>query len=75
MINFTKLIESEKTARDFIEDAVTSDIAIERPNQSPDKPYEDDEILNKSHILGFPEEEKKLHYLRLEQQMLMMQDL
>lgn len=55
MKTFIQLIESEKTTKEFIEDAVTSAVAIERPNQSPDKPYEDDEILNKSHILGFPE--------------------
>lgn len=73
MINFTRLIESEKTARDFIEDAVTSDIAIERPNQSPDKPYEDDEIMNKSHILGFPESRE--HYSILENQMIAFENI
>jgi len=73
MINFTKLIESEKTARDFIEDAVTSDIAIERPNQSPDRSYEDDEIMNKSHILGFPE--SKEHYSILENQMIAFENI
>jgi len=74
MTTFTKLIESEKTAKDFIEDAVTSSsVSAEHLGQSPDKPYEDDEILNKSHILGFPE--SKEHYSILENQMLAFESL
>lgn len=73
MKTFIQLIESEKTTKEFIEDAVTSDIAIERSNQVPDKPYEDDEILNKSHILGFPE--SKEHYSILENQMVAFENI
>lgn len=57
MKNFIQFTESNKTSKEFIEDAIISNsVSAEHEGQSPDRPLDgEDEILNKSHLLGFPE--------------------
>lgn len=58
-MTFSEFVTSKKSSKEFIEDAINSNsISIDRINQSSDVPFEgdEDEILNKTHILGFPED-------------------